>query len=161
MIWVLVLLACVFFAIKFRGFRYMVMGILFLLVLVVAVFLSRQHEDQDKAKHLVRPDQLVFSDLRLGPENFDPSTYVPTGRVRNDSEFTVFDVVAKIRVLDCGSEAHCNVVGEEKTFDMVPLLPPGQVRDINTDVYFGSGTRVHGKFEWNYDITEIQARAGN
>jgi hypothetical protein len=160
MVWVIVVLACLFLAIKFRGFRYALAVILGLLTLAVAIYVSRLHENEENSKHLVQPDQLVFTDMHLGPSNYG-SSYVLTGRVQNNSQDTVFDVVAQIRILDCDAQEHCDVVGEEKTFDMVPLLPPGQARDINSDVFFGSGTQIHGKFEWNYEITEIRARSGN
>lgn len=160
MIWALVVIACIFLAIKFRGFRYTLAIIMGFLALAIVVYVSRQHESEETSKHLVRPDQLAFLDLSLGPSSYG-SSYVLRGRVRNDSQFTVYDVKAKIRILDCDEKAHCDVVGEEETFDMCPLLPPGQVRDINSSVYFGNGTQVHGKFEWNYEITEIRARSEN
>ena len=157
MVWVLVVIACVYFAIKFRAFRIALVAIVGLLALAITIYLSRQHEDEEKSKHLVRPDQLEFSDLRLGPASYG-SSYVLTGRARNSSQYTVFDVVAKIRILDCDEQSHCDVVGEENMFEMWPLLPPGQIREINSDVFFGSGTKVRGKFQWNYEITEIRAR---
>jgi hypothetical protein len=77
--------------------------------------------------------------------------------VKNNSPYAVYDIKARIRVLDCNAQSHCDVVGEENT-RIGPFLPPGQVRDINDSVFFDSGTRVRGQFQWNYEITEVRAR---
>jgi hypothetical protein len=131
-----------------------------LLIATITVYFAREHENEEKSKHLVRSDQLGLTDLRLGLASYG-SSYVLTGRVLNNSQFTIFDVKAKIRILDCDDQSHCDVVGEEETFGMCPLVPPGQVRDINSDVFFASNTQVHGKFKWDYQITEVRARSGN
>ncbi len=157
LVWGLLAIAAVFLAIKFRGFRFAVFGTIGLLVLLVVIYLSYQHSQEERSRRLVRPDQLTFTDLRLGPSSYG-SSYGLTGRVRNNSQFTVFEVKAKVRILDCDQQSHCDVVGEEEAWDMCPLLPPGQVRDINTSVFFGGGTQVRGQFQWNYEITEIRAR---
>jgi hypothetical protein len=160
MFWAMIVLVCVFLAIKFRGFRFGIAAILGLVVLAVTIFVGWQHESEEHSKHLVKRDQLLFTDLRLGQSNYG-SSYVLTGRVRNNSQFTVFDVKAKIRILDCEERSHCEVVGEEEAWNISPLLPSGQVRSINSDIFFGSGTQVRGNFQWSYEITEIRARAGD
>jgi hypothetical protein len=53
--------------------------------------------------------------------------------------------------------APSEVVGEEDR-DVAPVFPPGQLRDIDSSIYFSSGTRVRGNFEWNYMIGDIRAR---
>jgi hypothetical protein len=120
MVWVLVTIACIYLAIKFRTFRYGFAGIVGLLAVTITIYFAREHENEESSKHLVRPDQLVFTDLRLGPASYG---YVLTGRVRNNSQFTVFGVKAKVRILDCDEQLHCDVVGEEETFNVCPLLP--------------------------------------
>lgn len=159
MAWALIAVACVFLAIKFRSFRYVLLCIIGLLVLTISIYLSRQHETEEQSKRLVRSDQLQFSDMGLRPDF--GNSYVLTGRVKNISQYSVFEVEAKIRILDCDDQSHCDVAGEEDTWNICPLIPPGQVRDINQSIYFGDGTQVHGQFEWNYQITEIRARSGD
>jgi hypothetical protein len=157
-VWVLAAIACIFLAIKFRGFRYVLLAITGLLVLVVVVYVDHNKQEEESSKHLVRVDQVVFTDLRLGPDSFG-SSYRLSGRVKNNSPYYVFAVKAKFHILDCDGQSHCDVVGEEEEWNICPLIPPGQVRDVDTSIYFGSGTQVRGQFQWNYEITEIRARS--
>lgn len=155
-VWALVAIGCILLAIKFRGFRLTLLAIVGLLIVVIAAYAIHRESETESSKHLVRADQLEFTDMRLGPSDY--GSYTLTGRVRNNSAYTVFEVKARVHVLDCNDQSHCDVVGDEDVWDMAPLVPPGEVRDINTTVYFGNGTQVRGQFEWNYKITEIRAR---
>ena len=156
MIWVLVCAVCVFLAIKFRGFRYSLLIIAGLLVLIIAGYFFRQQASEKASMRLVSADQLQFSDLRLGPSNYG-SSYSLVGRVKNTSAHTVFSLTARIRISDCDDSGHCETVGDQNEYIGI-LLPPGQVRDMNETVYFGNATKIRGHFEWNYSITEIRAR---
>ena len=157
MVWALLGIVVIFCAIKFRRFRYLLLALIGLLVLAITGYISNRNAEEEASKHRVRTDQLVFTDLRMGPAGFG-SSYRLTGRVRNNSPYRVFQVKAKFRALDCSDQSHCDVVGEEEEWDICPLVPPGQVRDIDTSIFFGSGTQVRGRFQWDYQITEIRAR---
>jgi hypothetical protein len=115
---------------------------------------GRKETEASKAsKNLVRAEELEFTDMRLGPESFG-SSYNLTGRVRNNSRYTVTDVQAKIRLLDCDEKEHCDVIGEEDQ-DIVTDVPARQARDIQSSIFFGSGTRVRGHFKWSYVLNGI------
>ena len=126
------------------------------LALAVVGYIAYDSQQTEASKQLVRPEQLEFADMRLGPESFG-SAYKLVGRVKNNSRHTAFGLQAKIHVLDCDEKSNCEVVGEEER-DIAPLIPPGQVRDIDDSIYFGSGTHVRGHFQWTYTISEIRAR---
>lgn len=158
MVWALLALACIFLAIRFRAFRVTLVATIALIVAAIAIYFAHDRAETESSKRLVNTGQLAFVDLRLGPENYGGSFYKLTGRVRNNSPYSVFEVRAKIRILDCDTQSHCEVVGEEET-DISPLVPPDQVRDIDSSVYFGSSTRIRGQFQWNYEIIEIRARS--
>jgi hypothetical protein len=158
MVWLLAAIACIFLAIKFRGFRYAFLAIAGVLVLSVTLYVAHTKQEEESSKRLVQADQLAFTGLTLGPESYG-SSYKLSGRVKNNSPYYVFQVKAKLRILDCDAQSHCDVVGEEDEWNICPLIPPGQVRDVDTSIYFGSGTRVRGQFQWNYVITEIRARS--
>ncbi|MCU1250613.1 MAG: hypothetical protein JWQ49_3642 [Edaphobacter sp.] len=157
MVWSLLLLASIFLAIKFRAFRFALLATIGLIVATIALYIAHDKTETESSKHLVLADQLAFTDLRLGPDNYG-SSYRLTGRLKNKSPYSVFEVRARIRILDCDSQSHCDVVGEEET-SIGPLIPPAQVRDIDESVYFGSETRIRGQLQWNYEITEIRARS--
>ncbi len=158
MVWLLVAIICIFLAIKFRGFRYSILAIAGILAVAVTLYIAHNKQEEESSKSLVRPDQLVFSDLAMGPESFG-SSYKLSGRVKNNSPYYVFLVKAKFHILDCDAQSHCDVVGEQEEWNICPLIPPGQVRDVDTSIYFGSGTKIRGQFQWNYGITEIRARS--
>src|ERR1700730_10657290 len=157
MVWALLALICIFLAFRFRAFRLTVLAIIGLIIVTIALYLAHDKTETESSKRLVRADQLAFTDLRLGPDNYG-SSYKLTGRVKNNYPYSVFEVRARIRILDCDTQSHCDVVGEEET-SISPLVPPAQVRDIDESVYFGSETRIRGQFQWNYEITEIRARS--
>ena len=156
MVWGLLLIAAVFALIQYPLFRRMIFAITGILVLVVLGYLAYSESQTEAAKKLVSANELAFEDMRLGPESYG-SAYKLVGRVKNNSKYTVYGISAKIRVLDCDDKSNCDIVGEEER-DIAPMIPPGQVRDIDDSILFGSGTRVRGRFEWNYTIGDIRAR---
>jgi hypothetical protein len=127
-----------------------------ILALAILGYLMYDKWQAAVSKTLVRVGELEFADMRLGQESFGQS-YKLVGRVKNNSRYTVFGIQAKIHVLDCDEKSNCEVVGEEDT-DIAPMIPPGQVRDIDDSLYFSNGARVRGHFQWNYTISEIRAR---
>jgi len=157
--WFLAGIACIFLVIKYRRFRHFLLATLGLAVLGIVAYVVQNKHSEEVSRHMVNADQLQFTDLRLGSEGYGTS-YKLSGRVKNNSPFYVFEVKAKFQILDCDDSSHCDVVGEEEEWNICPLVPPGQVRDIDTTIYFGSGTHVRGQFQWNYTITEVRARQG-
>ena len=156
MFWALLLIAGIIALVKFPSFRKMVLVIASVLALAVVGYLMYDKQQTEASKKLVHVEELEFADMRLGPESFG-SAYKLEGRVKNNSRYTVFGTKARIHVLDCDDKSNCEIVGEEEQ-DIAPLIPPGQVRDIDNSIYFGSGTNVRGHFHWNYTIIEIRAR---
>ncbi len=155
MFWALLLIAGIIALVKVPSFRKTIFVIV-ILVLAVVASLVYDRLQTEASKTRVRVDELEFTDMRLGPESFG-SAYKLVGRVKNNSRYTVFGIRATFHVLDCDEKSNCEVVGEDEE-DIAPLIPPGQVRDINNSIYFKSGTYVRGHFQWNYTISEIRAR---
>jgi len=155
MVWALLLIAAVFALINYRSFRRMMFTAAGVIALAVLGYLAYYRSQTEASKRLVSASELAFEDMRLGPDY--GSAYKLVGRVKNNSKYTVYRILAKIRVLDCDDKSNCETVGEEEQ-DIAPVIPPGQVRDIDESFFFGSGTRVRHRFEWNYAVGEIQAR---
>ena len=129
-----------------------------LLVIVLFVLWSYKNDAEYKAQfNRVRANQLAFTDLQMVPHY--GSRYKLTGRVRNNSQYHVSKVRAKFRVLDCNAQSQCDVVGEKEEWNILPLygLPAGQVRDIDEEISFNSSLQIRGRFQWDYQITEISA----
>jgi hypothetical protein len=157
MLWTILIIAGIIAFFRFPSFRKTALVIAGLLTLVIVGYIAKERHQTEASKELVHVEDVEFADMRLGPESFG-SSYKLTGRVKNKSQYTIFEIKAKIHVLDCDEKSHCDVVGEEEEWNIAPLLPPGQVRDIDESIYFGSSMHVRGLFEWNYAITEIRAR---
>ncbi len=155
MVWALLLIAAVFALINYPLFRRMLFAATGVLALVVLGYLAYHRSQAEASKRLVSANELAFEDMRLGPESYG-SAYKLAGRVKNNSKYTVYSIHANIRVLDCDDESNCEIVGEEEP-DILLMIPPGQVRDIDDSILFGSGTRVRRRFEWSYAIGEIDA----
>jgi hypothetical protein len=155
MFWLLLAIAAVFLAIRFRRFRYILLAIMGLLVLLLALFIFSMKANEAASMRRVRADQLVFTDLRMEIPRFSSSQL--TGRIKNNSKYRVSYVRAKFRVFDCDAQSHCDIVGEEESSIVFREVPPGQVRDIDTSIYFGSSLKIRGRFQWDYQITEIRA----
>jgi hypothetical protein len=157
MLWSILIIAGIIAFFCFPAFRKTVFIIAGVLSLVIFAYIENQKRQTEESKSLVHADNLEFTDMRLGPETYG-SSYKLTGRVKNNSQYTVFEIKAKLHVLDCDEKSHCDVVGEEEEWNIAPLLPQGQVRDIDTSIYFNSEMHVRGQFQWDYGITEIRAR---
>ena len=130
-------------------------------VLWIASGTSKRNAEHEASKHRVRADQLAFTDLQMdSPSSSYPRTKwrTFTGRVRNNSQYHVTSIEAKFRVLDCNAQSHCDVV-DENTQDFLGYggVPPGQVRDIDATIYFRTEYKIRGRFQWDYQITEIRA----
>jgi hypothetical protein len=160
MFWALLLIGGVILLLKFPTFRtkmlYTVGATAGILALAGGGYFLYDRQQTEASKHLVQVQQLQFTDLRLGPESYG-SSYKLVGRVKNNSLYTVHAIRTKIQIQDCDEKAHCEVVGEGEQ-DIAPLLPPNQVREIDSSFYFGSGTRIRGQFQWTYAVQEIRAR---
>jgi hypothetical protein len=156
MLWAIVLIGTLIAFLKFPIFRKSMIVIAVVLALIILGYLENEKLQTEASKNLVRFDQLEFADMRLGPESYG-SSYRLTGRIKNNSPYSVFGIKAKVHVLDCDEKSHCDVIGEEEE-SIGPLIPPGQVRDIDDSIYFSGATHVKGQFQWNYTISEIQGR---
>jgi hypothetical protein len=151
-----------FVRVRFKKSFVLIPGLLALAVVgFVAYFRHAQTLVQaEEAKRLVRAEELELMDIRLQPhsESFG-SSYTLTGRVRNNSRYTVTDIYVKIRLFDCDEKEHCDVIGEQD-HDIVTNIPAKQARDIQSVSYLDSGTHIRGRLKWSYSLNEISARSG-
>lgn len=157
MFWAILLIAAVICVVRFPAFRKSMLIIIGALVVVLGVYFAAQSQEESASKRRVTANQLELTDMSLQPEGHG-SSYKLTGRIKNKSSFAVYQVKARITMRDCDKNSHCETVGEEEEWDISPLVPPGQVRDIDHSVYFPESTRILGRWEWSYSILEIRAR---
>jgi hypothetical protein len=151
--WAFPLIAGIMALVKFPSFRKTILAIVAVLALATVGYLAYDKQQTKASKQRVRVEQLEFADMRLEEPHgyrslYDRTASNLTGRVKNDSRYTVFGIEARIQVLDCDDKSNCEVVGEEEQ-DIAPLIPPGQARDIDALIHFRTSIQVRGHFQWN------------
>ena len=133
------------------------LAVLFAILLIVSWIISsnsKQKAENEAARNRVRAEQLVFTDLQLKPGPI----YELTGRVKNNSKYNVSSISLKVRIFDCNAQSHCDVVAESSVYDiLISGIPSGQVRDIDASVFVHDKPQFRGRFQWDYQITEIIA----
>jgi hypothetical protein len=155
------LVVAVILFIKFPAFRKLTLVAVAVGTVGVVLFLAYYHEQEEEkvrnreaAKHLVAPKSLDFEDMRLGKGYGD--NFHLTGRVNNNSQFTITAITVKVSISDCDSSGHCDVVGDKQEESYL-RIPPGQARDLNENLFMDQGTEIRNTMQWNYSIPDVSA----
>ncbi len=142
----------------FRKFTLVVVAVVAVgAMLLIGYFQEQEKESARKreaAKHLVAPTSLDYQDMRLGKEY--GSDYRLTGRVKNNSQYTITAITVKVSISDCDSSGHCDVVGDKQEEHYL-RIPPGQARDLNETLFMDQGTEIRNFMQWSYTITDVSA----
>jgi hypothetical protein len=129
-------------------------------VIAIAYVSYQSQQEREASRKRVSPAEMEFADVRLGGASY---THELTGRVRNRSpRYTVSSVGMKIQVEDCtvtasAAESTCVVVGQSDA-SLYLDVPPDQVRDFRTYVSFLNDMQIHGRMQWSYRISYIDAK---
>src|SRR5258708_18376195 len=128
----LVVIVVLYFLIKSRGFRKAAMIVLGLSLLgLLLVYLYVQHDraksarELAHAKSLVAKDQIDIVDARVSFSSYDGRPERMTGRVRNNSNYTVRSVELHVQFEDCAAGGACETVSDDNE-DVPVIVPPGQ-----------------------------------
>lgn len=157
MFWALIIIAGCVALIKFPRVRKVAYGITALLASVLVDTYSTTNTGQ-----VSRRDWCVLNNWRSQKCVSDRNRLAPvTGSSvgsRTIRGIPVFDIQTRIQILDCDRTSHCDIVGEEERI-LGPVIPPGQVRDIEESIYFIGGAHVRVNFQWNYTIIQVRAHS--
>jgi len=153
MFWALAIIGLIILGLRFPKFGVAVLVVVIALGLVLFGYMGHQHDQEEAAKRLVRPDQLNFTDMQMGPGRY--ANYRLTGRIKNNSIYEITGITLKLEVQDCASDGHCETVGQEEQ-PLFLSIPAGQVRDVDESVYFHDMT-IRGTYKWNYSVEEVDA----
>jgi hypothetical protein len=156
-----VLVVAVILFVKFPAFRKLTLIIVVVGAIAFFLLLGYFHEQEEEgarkreaAKHLVAPTSLEFQDMRLEKEY--GSDYRLTGRVKNNSRYTVTAISVRVSISDCDSSGHCDVVGDKEE-ECYLRIPPEQARDVNETLFMDHGTEIRNTMQWNYTIPDVSA----
>jgi hypothetical protein len=157
---VILVLAVILF-VKFPAFRKLTLIVVIVGAVGIVILFSYFHEQEEEnarkremQKHLVAPTRLDFQDMRLGKEY--GSDYRLTGRVKNNSQYSITAITVKVTISDCDSNGHCDVVGDKQE-ECYLKIPPGQARDLNETLFMDHGTEIRNTMQWNYSIPDVSA----
>jgi len=155
-----VLIAAIYLFVTFPAFRkfaLIVASVAFVGIIILFGYSKQQEADsarkREAAKHLVEPTSLAFEDMHLGNQYSD---YRLTGRVKNNSQYTIRAITVKLSISDCDSNGHCDVVGDKEQ-ECYLRIPPGQVRDIDETLFMEPGTKIRNTLQWDYTIPDVSA----
>jgi hypothetical protein len=134
MVWLflsVVLIVGVYLAVQFPAFRKAILVCLALLAIWVGWLYQQDKENQKRAeldaeleRRLIRHDEVVFTDMRLGQGSF--ALWTLRGNVTNRSSHELSGFKLKVTVQDCsGFEGRCINIGEDVTsqYLSVPTQP--------------------------------------
>lgn len=138
-----------------RGFRKVLLVVVVLGTIGVAGWFGYERRQDRIAKSLVSPSQVVLEDEQLRGRD---SSYNLTGRLRNKSQYTINQVDVKVVLRDCIANAvgPCDIVGQA-TDSVFVSIPPSQVRDIESLVYFSPAPVFRGEPTRQIEIVAVRA----
>jgi hypothetical protein len=165
MVWLflsVVLIVVVYLAVQFPAFRKAILVCLALLASVVAVWvgwLNQQEKENQKRveleRRLIRDDEVVFNDMRLGQGSF--ALWTLKGNVTNRSSHELSGFTLKVTVQDCsGFEGRCVTIGENVISDYLSV-PPNQMRAFERTVHLDNMPE-RAKWQWTYAIQEVRGK---
>lgn len=157
MLWLLIIVIVIIAAFAMPRFGITLLGLIGLIVAGLIIFYFAEKQQENLSKTLITANQVELSDLILVPR-YSSESYELQGRVKNKStKYTLGDLRIKITMQDCVKPQECEVVGESTAW-IYNDVPPGQMRNLNSSVYFSGLPKPRGKHEWHYLISEIKGK---
>jgi hypothetical protein len=158
----LIVIVVLYFLIKSEGFRkaaLVVLGVVVLGALLVYLYVEYDKAESARklahARTLIAKNQIEIIDARVSFRSYDGSPERITGRLRNNSNYTVQSVELHLQFQDCAANEACETVGDDDE-DVHVNVPPGQSRDFDSSIY-GNRISAKGTRRWNYFIKSITA----
>jgi hypothetical protein len=147
----------VWFMVKNRVFRYVVLGIVAVLSLGGWVWYEQDQEEERRLSTLIRPHDIEVRDARLGTSG-DYRTLTAT--IKNNSVYQLSSISITVTVFDCPvgqpSGPQCETVGEGTVWSGVSI-PAGQIRAVETSVGLRNMPPLRGEMRWRYEIASLRA----
>jgi hypothetical protein len=144
---------------RFRRIAVVALGILAVgLILLVGWYEHNQAEQKRKdeaAKNFIKIGQIELVDPRVSFSNYNGSPERITGRIRNNSTYSLGSLELRLVFQDCLAQGGCETVDDEKT-DIYASVPPGQSRDFD-DYLGGAALSPKGRITWTYQILSVSA----
>jgi hypothetical protein len=166
MVWlaaIIAIIAFVFFAIAYPGFRKFLLGSFVALIATgVGIYLyseneSRQREKRELlARSLIKNSEVEFQNLVMSS---DFGTYKIKGLVKNNSRYQIETINLTVAVSNCDANGkNCVVVGTDNNVSGYSIdIPPGQARALDAYVTLRNLPPLTN-WNWSYQVGYIQAK---
>ena len=162
-------------AIANKAFRQIALAGFGVLVVGTMIFFLSLHEHETEAKQkselaktFIKTAQVVLIDPQVNFDKFDGHPMRITGRVRNESAYTLEKFEVHFTFQDCpirpqrGVAAKtepgpCETIGDQEN-EIRLEVPPSQSRDFD-EYLSGPILAPKGKIEWNYQVVSTSTQA--
>lgn len=164
--WAVGILAVIYFAIVSPGFR--AVAIVLVLLGVGAIFLMIENDNKRSkiydekrraAETAIRVDQVHVRDIMMSlGRTYDYNNSQEINfrvTVRNASNHTIKQLWFDLMVMDCRSDADCDVIGQTTAYFDDLNIPPGQVRDLKSSPSAKNVARAKSEQRFQYRVAAV------
>jgi hypothetical protein len=158
MVWLIAILAIVFFAIAYSGFRKFLLGSFIAMIAIgigIYLYVENEQYQREKRRSLVSSSDVDFQNLVLGNQY---GSWNIKGLVKNNSRYQIEQIKLMISVLNCdGDGKNCVIVGSDDNVTGYLDIPPGQARALDAFVTLSNLPKLTN-WHWNYRVSYIQPK---
>lgn len=159
---IIAIIAIVFFAIAYPGFRKFLLGLFGLLVAAgVAIYLYEQNESRERGKReqvarsLIGSSEVELQNLTMSN---DFGSWKIKGLVKNNSRHQIEKIKLAIAVSNCdGNKKNCVIVGTDDDVTSYLDIPAGQARALDAFVTLRNMPQLTD-WTWTYRVGYFQAK---
>ncbi len=142
--------------VKNKAFRYVVLGLVALIVAAGWAWYEKTQADERRAYSLIPPGEIEFRDARLSTGSSSRMTVT----IKNNSVHRLSSVEATIMVFDCLAgqfiTPQCEAVGQSAAY-FGTAIPAGQVRAGEAYVRLSALPPLRGEMKWYHQIDRVRA----
>lgn len=159
---IIAIIAIVFFAIAYPGFRTFLLGLFGLIVAAsFATYLYIQNADRENekrtlaARSLIVNSEVEFQNLTMSN---DYGSWKIKSLVKNNSRYQIERIKLTIAVSNCdGNKKNCVIVGTDDDVTSYLDIPAGQARALDAFVTLRDMPKLTD-WSWTYRVGYIQAK---
>jgi len=131
------------------------------LILSVAVSGLNFYYETIRPNTLISIKDIEFNNTQMyHPTNDDSYGVIKiTSNIKNNSKYTLDSLTLMVLAYDCPSiimSPNCEIIGQNEVHEYI-TVPPGQIREMESLVFFSDIPLIKNNFKWTYKVTNIRA----
>ncbi len=138
------------------GFRKLALGLIAMGAAVAAVIFVYSEREDSRSLSRIPIAEVVFENAVV---KLDKSSYKISGRIKNNSTFTLTQLDFIVTLQDCaGASTSPNCVTiEESNQSLYITIPPSQARDFDEFINSSGGAlNPKGRLRWQFSISQTK-----